>query len=248
MTKKYELIPYQGSGGRYSFSGFQIIAADGCKVPGINPGDKGGLVSDENILSHDGNSWIHNRAVVGKGCIVKDDAQIKGWSKIKGNVILCDESLIEDFVDIQGNLIISGRSHIFQHAKLDIDGTITDDVSIYGGVSISGQIDIRGDSRIHGNHRIHAFAELSNVRLSSTGDIVGVVHPKTQEHIYVVRRFDGYYMLYHGSYKLTDISDVMHSPMHIQTMSSNILDAYLLIMGHLSRSGHVACDHPTMVM
>lgn len=101
MNKKYELISAENGL-------FRIKAL--CNFDDIKQGDLGGLVDNENNLSHYGNCWIYPDA------LVADSAHICGNTKVKDNSVVYDkafikgEVILQDFTVIRGNSLINGNT------------------------------------------------------------------------------------------------------------------------------------------
>ena len=51
----------------------------------VKKGDKGGFIEDEHNLSHDGNSWVYDNAMVFGNAWVYGDAMVCGDAKIENN-------------------------------------------------------------------------------------------------------------------------------------------------------------------
>jgi len=51
----------------------------------VKSGDLGGWVESENNLSHNGNCWIYNDALVSGDAKVFDDARVFGYARVYGN-------------------------------------------------------------------------------------------------------------------------------------------------------------------
>jgi len=111
MNKKYELIPSDREGL------FRIKTLK--NFNNVKKGDIGGYVESEDNLSHDGNCWIFDNAVVrdkaqvcgnasvwGKA-VVQDNANVRGEARIFDNVIVRDNVIIGGEADICGDVIIS---------------------------------------------------------------------------------------------------------------------------------------------
>ena len=105
MNKKYELIPSDIEGL------FRVKALK--DFNNVKKGDIGGYIQSENNLSHYGNCWIYDNAVVRDNArvfgnaIVRDNAVVRGDARIFDYVIVCDNAVVRGNAIICGDAIIS---------------------------------------------------------------------------------------------------------------------------------------------
>ena len=88
---------------------------------GIKAGTLGGYIQSEDNLSHDGNAWVRDNAVVCDKAIVRDSAVICCDAEIRDNAVIrdnawicnnariCDNAIIRDSAMIRGNARICGK-------------------------------------------------------------------------------------------------------------------------------------------
>jgi hypothetical protein len=75
---------------------YRIQAVRDIPEVGVKAGDFGGFIQNESNLSHEGNAWI------GESALVFDDA------KVQDNALILDKSLVFNHAKIYGDAIISG--------------------------------------------------------------------------------------------------------------------------------------------
>jgi len=100
---------------------------------------KGGWIEGEHNLSHEGNSWVHQRAAVYGNARVYDDAQV------------------------MQNVLIYGNAQIFENAYVYHGCWIRDDVKIYGNSSICGKCDITDKVEVFDNARVGGHALIKDL-------------------------------------------------------------------------------------
>ena len=76
----------------------------------IKKGEIGGFVSGEHNLSHMGNCWIADNAVVSHDAQVLDNACVSGHSAVTGRAKISGHAIISGWVQITGDAEISGRT------------------------------------------------------------------------------------------------------------------------------------------
>ncbi|KAB2541170.1 MULTISPECIES: hypothetical protein [Rhodobacterales] len=71
-------------------------------------GDLGGYVQSETNLSHDGECWIADEAIVQHDSRIEDDALIYGHAHIFGGATVKDGAKIGGFAQVSRQMVISG--------------------------------------------------------------------------------------------------------------------------------------------
>jgi len=103
-------------------------------LDGVDYGDIGGIVSNEDNLSHDGDCWVEFGAKVLGNARVADNALISGNSEVSQNAVVNGNTLVSESACIYGNSLVSGG---FIGGGTHIKG----DTVIYGSPTIkSGHI------------------------------------------------------------------------------------------------------------
>ena len=139
----------------------------GCNVTNkevvVKTGDKGGYVENENNLSHKGNCWIYDEAVVFDNAEVIDDVVIKDNAKIYDRAIIKGSSKITGNAQVYGNAIIDNSAHIFGNARVIYGGNVYGDAKVYDNALIMDY------ARVFGNAIICENAIISETQLISCG-------------------------------------------------------------------------------
>ncbi|AJD93197.1 hypothetical protein JMA_38790 (plasmid) [Jeotgalibacillus malaysiensis] len=143
MKKVYELMPEPNS------SYFRIRSLVDIPHWGVKAGDIGGLIAEEECLSHSGTSWIDKTSQVQK------------------------HVRIGKFVHVEHETILAGKVKIenaqFWGSSVDMDGVI--DGGVKGCVRVDGS-KLYESINIHGSIGIQ-WSELRNVQLQTAGRIFG---------------------------------------------------------------------------
>lgn len=72
---------------------YRIIALQ--NFTDVKKGDLGGFIEKESNLSHNGNCWIYNEAVVYGNASVRENAKIYGKVVIRDHVIICGRTEVD---------------------------------------------------------------------------------------------------------------------------------------------------------
>lgn len=125
MIKKYELVQDE----RITFT--TIDGAELYRVKAlidfkdVKAGDLGGWVRSEDNLSHEGDCWIYDNAMVDERAIVRDNAEVRG------------ECVVHDKAVIGGNAVLDGNITVADEVKILQDSYIQSESRIcFGGCSV----------------------------------------------------------------------------------------------------------------
>lgn len=88
---------------------FQIQALIDMPSIGVKKGDLGGFIGSDECLSHAGNCWVFEESTVALGCIVIQNAQVKGRSHVSGKSRLGGNCVIENS-DIKNGSFVRAES------------------------------------------------------------------------------------------------------------------------------------------
>ena len=116
----------------------------------IKKGDKGGFIESERNLSHDGNAWVSDNAIVCGYARVSGNASVRDIAKISGN------ARVYDNVKVSGNAIIYGHSQVFDYA------IVFGNAKVGGYATVSDNATVSGNACVGGNANIRDYAIVSN--------------------------------------------------------------------------------------
>lgn len=124
----------------------------------IKKGQIGGWIESEDNLSHNGECWVEDDAVVYGNAFVCCNASVQDNAVVYENSYIKDNALILGDTKIYGNAVVEGNARITGYAK------------IYGKAKVGGDSFITYHAKIHGNAILNGKMEISD-----TADIYGVV-------------------------------------------------------------------------
>ena len=93
--KKYELTTNTKM--RFGRKLFQIKAL--VSFGDVAAGDLGGYIEKEENLSHDGDAWVYDRALIFGDAKVCGNAQVFGYVRIRGDARVCGEAQVSSDAD-----------------------------------------------------------------------------------------------------------------------------------------------------
>ena len=132
--RKYELteeiISYKGT----VLS--RIRAKKDLPTHGVRKGDLGGFVQSTFNLSHKGDCWI------------KDNAIVYEKGSVKNNALVCGNAVVKGSSRVQGQAVVKDNACITSHAVVGIDAVVKDNARVYGYASIRGNAVVKDNAKV----------------------------------------------------------------------------------------------------
>ena len=150
----------------------------------VSEGDLGGYIRRESNLSHDGNAWVTDNAVVrgnaevygdaivGGNAEVYGDAQVKSNAIVRGNAIVygdayicdraevCGDAHIYENAVVGGNAVVKGYAKVRGFAIVGNNAEIYDNAVIYGDANVDGNAKVYGNAKVGGHAWVFGYAEV----------------------------------------------------------------------------------------
>lgn len=127
----------------------------------IKKGQKGGFIETERNLSHDGNAWVGDNAIVCENANVSCYARVRGNASISGNAKISDGALVYGNVKVSGNAIIYGHSKVFDYAIVYGNANVSGYAQVSGYSSVSGNACVGGNALLRGYANVSDYAKVS---------------------------------------------------------------------------------------
>ena len=103
----------------------------------VEAGDLGGFVESEDNLSHEGDCWVY------------DSAMVYGKGRVNRNGKVKDQASVYDYATVSDDAVVSGEAQVFQRAVVYGEAQIGGLSSVYGNAQVFGKVEVRGHSKIH---------------------------------------------------------------------------------------------------
>lgn len=84
----------------------------------IKAGEVGGWIENEKNLSHDGNCWVADDAIVYGDAGVSGDAIVYGNAKIYGKAHVYGNARVCDYAEVYGHAWVFGNAEVCGHASI----------------------------------------------------------------------------------------------------------------------------------
>ncbi|WP_375630760.1 MULTISPECIES: hypothetical protein [unclassified Bartonella] len=133
----------------------------------VKMGDLGGFIENEDNLSHDGNCWVYDDAMVIQASVsenakIRNKACVVNWARVYGNAVISDQAwVLNDKAHVYDNAVINGNAkiggYVFGNAVVSDNAVITegaliyDNARVYENAYVSGKAQICQFTTIYGN-------------------------------------------------------------------------------------------------
>ncbi|MGF7158093.1 hypothetical protein [Bartonella heixiaziensis] len=150
----------------------------------IKEGTLGGFIEKESNLSHDGNCWVYDEALVFKNGHVYENARFFGKAvtcgHIYGHARVYDNAIVAGYIydnaHVYGKAIIYDNAYVYDNARVYENARIANNVHVYENANIHGIAVIR--ENVGGSTKIKTYTE----RLSPYGELeIVYVSPKIKQ-------------------------------------------------------------------
>ena len=125
----------------------------------VKKGDKGGFVEKESNLSHYGDCWICDNAMVYDNAIVYGKARVCQDAEIRGNARVHGDAMVCGNAEIRGNAVVCGNAEIRGNAVVFDDAEVYDNAWVYGNAEIYGNARVYGNAEIGENAKVESAAD-----------------------------------------------------------------------------------------
>lgn len=119
----------------------------------IIAGECGGYVESENNLSHQGDSWVYDEAMVWNEAKIFDDAKIRGKARIYNYAWVFGRAIVHDSATIFSTARVMDKSFIGDTARI-ANSTVKGSARIVGKTLLYGDSVVDDDACIYNNSRV----------------------------------------------------------------------------------------------
>jgi len=175
MSKKYE---FTGKPKKDRF-GYTLRRIKALRDFGnVKAGDLGGWIERESNLSHEGDCWVSDEAVVCESAVVSENAVVKhqaevfGEARIDGNATIGGRASVYDAAWVFGNARVGGDAEVYGNAQVSGNAQVLDESTVYGNAQVFGDARITWYMEIKDNAIISSDAQLKkHLRLDDTSSV-----------------------------------------------------------------------------
>lgn len=138
----------------------------------VKCGDIGGWIQSEENLSHDGDCWVSDEAMVYNNAQVCDDAVVSQNAMVYDTALVCKSAKVYGKPYIYGNATISGNARVFDEAVIFGDAWVKGDAKCFHCSIVKEYAVIEGDAEIGDNSRVSAHAYISGKAIIGGNSII----------------------------------------------------------------------------
>ena len=146
----------------------------------VKKGDKGGWVESESNLSHDGECWILDEAMVYDNSKVFHNAIISSYASIFGNARVFGNAEVLGFVKVFDN------AEIYDHAKIYDHVLVYDYAQVHGKAEVFDNSQVFGDAIVFEHACIYDYVKIcGRVNVGNHASIKGEITIKDKSDFFV---------------------------------------------------------------
>jgi len=123
----------------------------------VKEGQLGGWVEGEWNLSHDGDCWVDDEAMVLDNAKVEGNACVSLYCEIKNSAIITDNAIVRGNGKISENAKICGNAKIFGVAKISGNAIVGGNAVVENVFTIKNNIILNGNPKILDEEDIEIF-------------------------------------------------------------------------------------------
>lgn len=94
----------------------------------VKAGSLGGYIEDEYNLSHEGNCWIYDEAMVWGRAIVRNNAQVCGKAQVYDNAIVTDSAQVCENAEVYENAEVCENALVYGNSRIHGEAVIENEV------------------------------------------------------------------------------------------------------------------------
>ena len=139
----------------------------------VKVGDLGGYIEKEENLSHEGDCWVDDNAMVYEDATVYDDGKVSGYAKVNGRSRIHDYAHVYGNTTITDNAQVNGHAQVYGNAKLHSYASASECAKVYKNANVGGFAGIYGCVNVCGNAIVNGKTILSGSIFVYDGAIKG---------------------------------------------------------------------------
>ena len=117
----------------------------------VTQGTLGGFIEKETNLSHDGNAWVFDNAIVCGDASVYGNARVFGNAKVFGNAMVYGNAWVSSNAKVFGNAWVCSNAKVYGNAMVYGDAWVFDNAIVCGDAWVCSNAWVYGDAKLCGN-------------------------------------------------------------------------------------------------
>ena len=175
MTSKEKERKYEFTGETKEINGRTLHRIVAVRSFGhVKKGIQGGWIEKERNLSHEGNCWVYNEAMVSQyakvsdnakvrdGAVVYGMAQVYGYSQVHGMAQIYSNAEVYGNAEVCYSAEVYGNAKVYDNAKVCATAEVYDNAKVCGSALICEAAKVCGDAEVSGEAVVRGFAVVSS--------------------------------------------------------------------------------------
>ena len=151
MEKKYELVPSDKEGL------FRVKALR--DFGDVKKGEVGGYVESERNLSHEGNCWIYDDAVVRGNAWVYCNARVYDNAMVFECASVFGDAVVRGNAKVRKNAMVHGDARVYENSMVSGNAVVCDHAVVYGNAVLCGDAGVCGYARVCGDAVVESIED-----------------------------------------------------------------------------------------
>ena len=139
----------------------------------VKAGDLGGWIEYEGNLSHIGDCWVYDNAMVFGSATVSGDSRISDSAVISGNARVSENATIKHNAVVTDDAQVYGHASVQNNAKILIGAKVSNYAYIGGRAVIGGYTEVHGNAIIIGDSIVADHAQIAACTILNSNAFVG---------------------------------------------------------------------------
>ena len=138
---------------KYEFTGETINHFGGKlnRIRRLSDGLIGGWIEKEENLSHEGDCFVYNNAVVCNNATVRDNAEVYDNVMVRDNAKVFDNAVLSDNVMVCNNAVVRDNAMMFNYAIVYDNVVVRDNAEIYNYATVYDNAVVRDNAVLRNN-------------------------------------------------------------------------------------------------
>ncbi|MEE0936215.1 MAG: hypothetical protein U0L42_11175, partial [Methanobrevibacter sp.] len=119
----------------------------------VKKGDLGGWVENESNLSHKGNCWVYDDAVVYSEAKVMGNAKVFDGVEIATHSSVMGDAEVHGWATVKNYSIVQGNAKVFDGVEIATHSSVKGDAEIRGDVWLDEYSTVQGHAKVTGKYR-----------------------------------------------------------------------------------------------
>lgn len=133
----------------------------------VKAGELGGYIESEDNLSHEGDCWVFDEAVV------KGKAKVLDNAKAEGNAQVSAYAIVKNYGTVAGNAIVTGHSKVYEIGIIFGNATMNEKCELFGCATVTGNAALHSSTKVYGTAVVGGNTVATNATIYDAATVMG---------------------------------------------------------------------------